>query len=427
MKNLKLLQRLQASEMVTLILRTTPGDVLEYFIVARTINYSILANGKCDGDIRAPMRTFNILLSGLMPMIEKGYDFRIKYEDETLTFVSKDERLTLSPLCVEFHDEQAAAIIQKYQRFSEAAGADEKLKNNEEKLEREIAQLQDSYQGSKLLHLEGAMQSSDPFSEDVVDKKIDQKFVPLIAEKKQELTKLQQMARGLKAVSLNAFKTIILAAARVHEIVNFCGEYAIMELKTSYLIQKDECPVMAVQGQLLNHLMQYGEGEGFYWFENSLMFVSGDKERTVVFLEKYLPNTKVDSTIVTNGAVLEKYNLSMKGVLKVTQLMRSKFPDMTLDMGAPLIILGNDRGEKLNIKFEVSDADTLEMRRMMKQMQEAAATGKMAKPVTVTMAKLSIPAEVQSLLGVFKDQLTICVKQRKVIFQSGRLYLVFGR
>lgn len=416
MKNLKLLQRLQASEMVTLILQTSPGDVLDYFIIARTINYSIIANGKCAGSISAPMRTFNILLAGLMPMVGEGYDFSITYDNDVLKFISKDETVTLTPLCVEFHDEQAESILRKFQRYLAAADAEARLVANQDNLEQEIAALQHNYTGAKQLHLEAEMQSSNPFSEDTGSKKIDQKFVPQIAEKKRELEELQRTSRDLSPMDLKPFKTIALAAARANEIVNFCGDYAIMELKTSYVLQKTECKTMAVQGKLLYNLLQYNDGEGFYWFENSLMFVTGAKEQMIVFLEKYLPNTKVDSTIVTRGVVLEKYMLSMRGVLKITQLMKSKFPEMTLDMGAPLIILENDKGERIEIAFKVEDMDSLELRKAMK-----------GKPSNVTTAKISIPSEVQSLLGMFRDKLTICVKQRKVLLSSGDLYLVFGR
>lgn len=67
MMDLKLLQKLQATEMVTLILKVSPGGVLDYFIVSKTINYSIVATGRCEGIIESEMRSFNILLSGLMP------------------------------------------------------------------------------------------------------------------------------------------------------------------------------------------------------------------------------------------------------------------------------------------------------------------------------------------------------------------------
>lgn len=417
MKNLKLLGRLQAADMVTLILKANPGERLDYYILAKSINYSLLASGECDGSINGGMRTFNILLSGLLPMLEKGYSFRIAYEDDTLTFTSEDERLKLTPLCVEYNDPSSVKIVDKYQRFVTALQEGETIDSQIVRLENEITDLQHQCNGVSLHHLELEMQSSSPFDEDVGSQKIEDKFGPLIAEKREQLATLQRKVKAFRKVDLKAFKTLALAASRAHEMISFCENYAVVSLKSSFLLQKAPCPVMSVQGPLLYQLLNHSNGDGFYWFENSLVYSVGGAERTTVFMEAYLPNTSVDESIVTRGAVSEKYTLSMKGILAVTQLMKSKFPDMTFNMSDGYILLENDKGETITSKFDVENMQSIKLTKSMRGETN----------IEWTETTLSIPREVQSLLSLFRDQMTVYIKERKVVFQADKLYLVFGR
>ena len=274
------------------------------------------------------------------------------------------------------------------------------------------------FRSVSLMHLDGEMQSSNPFTEDAVSPKIDAKYTEAIKEQKEKLATLQQQAKAVETIDLKAFRTMTLAASRSHEMINFCDTFAVTALKNSFILQTGKCPTMAVQASLLYQLIQYNEGNGFYWFEGGLVFSVGEEERTVVFMEKYLPNTVVDSSIVTRGIVREKYILSMKGILSVTQLMRSKFPQMTFDLGNSKIILENDKGEVIETTFETEGVDTLQLKKLMR--------GENVQG-EITQATLSIPSEVQSLLGMFRDKLTLYVKERKVIFQADSLYLVFGR
>lgn len=425
MKNLKLLSKLQASEMVTLILKATAGERLDYYIIAQTINYSIVCTGQCEGTIirkvgdeRGSFRQFNILLSSVLPLIEKGHAFRIVYDKDVLRFVSGDDRLKLTPLCVEYNNPQADKIVSKYQRFQTALIEASDSTSRIRRAEVELESLQEQYNGVSLMHLDGEMQSSNPFAEDSISPKIDAKYTEAIKEQKEKLATLQQQAKAVETVDLKAFRTMTLAASRSHEMINFCDTFAVTALKNSFILQTGKCPTMAVQASLLYQLIQYNEGNGFHWFEGGLVFSVGEEERTVVFMEKYLPNTAVDSSIVTRGIVREKYILSMKGILSVTQLMRSKFPQMTFDLGNSKIILENDKGEVIETTFETEGVDTLQLKKLMR--------GENVQG-EITQATLSIPSEVQSLLGMFRDKLTLYVKERKVIFQADSLYLVFGR
>lgn len=135
-------------------------------------------------------------------------------------------------------------------------------------------------------------------------------------------------------------------------------------------------------------------------------------------MEKYLPNTSVDSGIVTRGVTVERHQLSVKGVLKITQLMKSKFPEMVFDLGAGEVVLGNDKGERIVTKFNVDDTETLQLIKLKR--------GEQLKEEYVSTS-ISVPVEVQGLLSLFKDQLTIYVKSNKIIFQAEDFYIVFGR
>lgn len=418
MKNLKLLGKLQAAEMVTLLLKATPGERLDYYILAKSINYSLVASGQCDGSIQGGMRMFNILLSGLLPMIDKGHSFRIQYEENVLSFVSNDERLRLTPLCVEYNDPNAYRTIEKLMRFNEALQTDEENSTQIAKVEAEIRDLQQQYNGVSLMHLSAEMTSSNPFGEDTGSQIIEDRFAPLIEEKRDRLRELKKRSNPVQPMNLKTFRTLAVAAARSREMISFCETYAILALGNTYLLQKGDCPVMAVQGSLLHQLISFSDGEGFYWFENGLVYSVGGAERTTVFMEKYLPNTVVDNSIVTRGTVKEKYTLSMKGILSITQLMKSKFPQMTFDMGDGKVILENDKGEVITTKFDVEDAQTLKLKKLMR--------GENIQG-EFTMALLEIPSEVQSLLSLFRDKVAIYIKEHKVVFQAEDLYMVFGR
>lgn len=421
MMDLKLLQKLQATEMVTLILKVSPGGVLDYFIVSKTINYSIVATGRCEGVIESEMRSFNILLSGLMPMVEKGHKFRIVYDNEVLRFISSDDRIVLTPLCVEYNDEHAVRIIEKYLRYSDALDNDQQLATREENLAHEISSKKRSYSELRKMALEGDITSSNPFSESSMPAELDSRYSQEIAQLQQDLENVQQKKHSLEHVSMKEFRQIALAASRAHEMISFCGEFAVMELKSSYILQKVPCRTMAMHGTLLHQLLQFDEN-GFYWFENGLVFETGTENKTVVFVEKYLPNTTVDASIVTRGVVLEKYIINIKGNLSVAQLMRGRFPDMTFDLSESKILLENDKGETLVITLGDVKPDSLGLRKAMREM--AAGSSEITQ---VNLSSVTVPKEIQSLLGLFREEITLYVKKRKIIFQGGNLYFVFGR
>lgn len=419
MKNLRLLSRLQQSEMVTLMLVQEPGAQLQYFIITKSINYLLVSSGNCEGSIEGGMRTFNILMSSIYPLIEKGYELLISYKNNILEFATADDKIHIRPLCVEYYDPLLDVHIAKLQRFQESLKADGDVRHQLARAEQNLRDAQEHYDGVQKMYLEGAMMSSNPFG-GVAG------FQPLsdlekdIKEKQDKLAQLQKQSVTISSVNLKPFELIIQAAARAHEMINFCDTYAVVSLKTTFLLQKGTCPAMSVHGTLLQQLLRYSDGEGFSWFENGLVYSVSEKtgESTALFMEKYLPNTSVDSGIVTRGVTVERHQLSVKGVLKITQLMKSKFPEMVFDLGAGEVVLGNDKGERIVTKFNVDDTETLQLIKLKR--------GEQLKGEYVSTS-ISVPVEVQGLLSLFKDQLTIYVKSNKIIFQAEDFYIVFGR
>ena len=91
---------------------------------------------------------------------------------------------------------------------------------------------------------------------------------------------------------------------------------------------------------------------------------------------------------------------------------------MTFSRGEGCLVLQNPKGETVKIKFEVQDAKTLQLNKMIRGENISG---------EITMASIEVPKEVQAVLPMFREQLTIVVKSKKIIFQSGSLYIVFGR
>ena len=88
-----------------------------------------------------------------------------------------------------------------------------------------------------------------------------------------------------------------------------------------------------------------------------------------------------------------------------------------MNLGEHYFLLENDIGEHICIEFDIEDAKTLELMKMTRENTFS----------NISMATLDIPRDIQAMLSLFRDKLTIFVKRRKVIFKSEDLYLVFGR
>lgn len=415
--NLKLLSRLKCSDSAQLVLIARPGNKLEYYLVSRSVVYDIICTGFIDGTIRGQSISFDIRMSSLVPMIEKGYKFVIHYGTKGLVFKTEDGKIELTPSYVESRDANTVRVIENYMAFSAALEDKNRRSARIDTLTDEIAGLKAQHRDVSLMHLSGGP-SSDPFTPDVVSDKIDGRFLPEIQKREEELMKLSKVQSNIAELDMSVFQSIASAASRCHTLVDLCGDYAICALTNSFLLQKGVCPVQSMQGQLFYQLIRDGNGEGFYEFNEKLLYVSGGAEKSVVMIAKYLPNNTVDSSIVLNGAVEEKYSIELKGVLSLATIVKSSFDTFALDLGNAEFVLSNELGEVLRTKFEVKDANTVKMAKLLR--------GEKIQG-DLTMATIVVPEEVQPILSLFKENLTIYIKKKKIIFQSGGLYLVFGR
>lgn len=439
MLNIKLFSKLQASDTVNLVLMTRKDGMLDYYLISIGVAYSVLSTGVCEGEIEGPISYFNVRMSSLAPLLDKGMKFRIQYREHRLYFISDDENIQVSLLYVESKDESMVSVVEKYldvvkelssqsRRKEQLQQAEQALISYRHALEEAQSSLdsEEDSEGVSLMNLSGWVNSSNPFDSpgqdaaEVLEKR--QQRVQGLQDKIKQLEdrvlNLQSDTSTLTCLDMCSFSKIVQAAGRAHEMIDFCKDYAVLQLKTSFVIQKGPCPVMSMQGTLLSLLLRDGKGEGFYMYKGAMVYMAPGEENTVVFSSKYLPNTKVSDSIITRGVAEEKYSINLKGLLSVMNVVHGRFPEVRIDTGSANFILANEQGEEITIKFTVENADTLQLRKMMR-------TGDFA--TQVKMASIKIPREVQSLLSLFTDQLVIYVKRTKIILQSDSFYVVFGR
>lgn len=422
--NLKLFNHLQGSATSTIVLRPgRPGSV-QFFLISASVNYSIVVSGECEGDLpdNTP-RSFDIVLSSIAPLLDNGYEFRIDYTGGTLRFVEEMERFTVSPLCVEHVADTSLEVMKRFLDFSNRLDAKASRDVRAEEAELKLAQLKASYKQSKITELSTPV--SNPFGDvdDLDNSSVDRYYQPLIEEAERELDaiKSSENSEVIQPLDLAELRRIAAVAARFNTTVALCDDYAITSVDSVFVLQKVKCGVRAVQGKLLQRLLNEKDSM-LYQDADDLVFslISGkgkDRTTTTIFLQSYLPNTAADSTIVTKGAVQEKYVLNLRGMLPVINAVTSKFDTMEFDMGAACVRLSNDRGEVLQHGFDVQDAKTIELNKLMRG--EAAGD--------IVMSTISIPRTVQRILPFFREDFTVYVKSKKVVLQSGSLYAVFGR
>ena len=416
MLDLKLFCKLKTTDTVTLILKDLGGNQLEYYIVAQSLSYSVICSGSNAGTLSVPMMSFNIRIGTVIPLIEKNYKFDIRVVNSQLEFVTEEGDLIIKPLCVEYKDPIAEETIKKYIAFAEAQQNKDRDKNLLEGLREELKSLRDHYVGATIMHLSGGP-SDDPFTPDVSQEKADSKFLEKQSELEQRISELENRKDTLVEYNLSDFIPVSLIASRMHELVHMCGDYAIVDMQQAYVVEKHSCPIQVFQGALLYQLMLDGNGRNFYEFDNDIVYLSANA-KTIVFVQKYLPSISVDSSIITRGIVEEKYVLNIKKALAVASIVKSNFPTFKINLGEGSFELSNEQGELVQHKFEVGDAKTLQLNKLMRG--EAVQGG-------VIMSTLTIPKKVQPLLTFFKENFTIYVKRKKIVLQSGTLYAVFGR
>lgn len=306
--------------------------------------------------------------------------------------------------------------------FSSVLDKYESGKEELEETELKLTQMQANYEQAKTIEMSGFVNNSNPWSEvPATSSNLEEQYQLRAQELEQKISKLKADISDLQVEDLESLRRIASLAARYSSAVSMCDDYAVVDLTTTFVIQKTKCGIRSVQGKLLKRLLQEPNGK-FYNYHGDLVFVchtgkDQNRSQSVVFLNSYLPSIGVDSSIITKGAVLEKYRINLKGMLPVVSAVSSKFDTMVFNMGASRLELSNDRGEQLIYRFEVEDAKTVELNKLLRGEQAG----------IIVMSSIEIPKVAQGLLPLLENKFTIYVKERKIILQSETLYVVFGR
>ncbi len=420
--NLKLFTKLQKGGTAFLLLAPgTPGK-LQYFLMSFTVNYEIVTAGICKGSLsNNQMISFDVDISSLLPLLDKGRDFVLTFEKEVLKFEDPKGQYSITPLCVQHANDTSTRIAKKYKDFMTVLESYESSKEEVEKLELRLKAQSADYQRVKILNLSGGP-SENPFTEDTSVERLDREIAAKMEEINKQLVEVRKKASTLSTVDFSLFKNLAIAAAKYGTTVSMCDTFAVVPLKASYLFQRVASPVLAIQGKLLQQLLIDKQGR-FYSWNDDIVFCTiegkgSERSSTVVFLQRYLPNVPVDDTLVTKGAVEEKYKLNLKGMLPTVSSLLGRFDKMYFEMSKEYLRMTNDSGEVFQHKFNEDYAATAEYVRALR-------TGLPAE--NIVMSTIEVPREIQLILSLFNDDFTVYVKHRKIIFQSGTLYAVFGR
>lgn len=421
MLDLKLFTDLQGDTTASLLLKPGSPGMLQFFVISSSVNYSVVVSGECAGELpgNTPI-SFDVVLSTIAPLLNKSYKFRLAYSSGVLQFVDEEGKFSISPLCVEHISDYALETAQKYIDFTAKLSSYESVCSELNEATARVKQLEASKKQDTVMSLSGFTNSGNPWSEPKDSTAVEDYYAPLLKEAEDKVKALELLKPNIAPVSLDSLKRISTIAARNGSTISMCDSYAVVDLQTAFVIQKADCGTRSVQGKLLRRLLVEPAGK-FYELDGDLVFVSGGKKSkssiTVVFISSYLPNTAIDSTIVTKGAVKEKYMLNLKGMLAVLSVVSNKFDTMVFDMGSSKLRLLNDRGEELTYQFEVEDAKTIELNKLLR----GESAGR------VEMSNVEIPKAVQRILPLLEDKFTVYVKDRKIVLQSDTLYVVFGR
>ncbi len=416
--NLALFSKLQDSDTVSLILRKREANLLDYFLVSSTVSHEVVTSGVCQGEVDEPVVCFNIKISFIRSLIGSGVNLNISYFNGNLKFTSNDGKVVVNPLYVEYRNKLVNDSVVKFIEFLEALEDYNRFESIKQNVEVELASLEHTYNEATKMNLSGGP-SLNPFEDDGTQEKLDKMYQEKMREVKERFDVKLNSGKKISKVNFKPFAKIANYSSKIHGVIDFCETFAVMSIKDSlYLFQKGSCPVMSIPSKLLSTLIKDNKGEGFYLFEDDLVYFNGTSGATVVFITHYLPGNVAGIDLITRGAVQEKYKIKLKRVLKILSLLRSNVEDIKIDLGSGNAILSNNTGEEARIKIDVLDAQTVELNKMMKGESNVG---------EIKMSTITISKDIQFLLTLFQDNLIVYVKKNKVIFQNDSLYMVFSR
>lgn len=418
--NLKLFTNLQSNDIVSLVLQPSVDGYLKYYLISGAVNYGVVLSGECEGTLESdkPM-SFDLSLSAIAPLISKGHDFSISYTNGVLKFNEVKGRFSVEPLCIETLSDMSVNLMERFIGHSDRMSAYNDTMVKIEELNEKLSYYKANYNNALSLSFKSYV--NDPWTEPSKEEpdRVEE-FKLKVAECEAAITDLKNQMQGIGGVDYSMFTRIAEIASKNNTTVSLCEDFALVTLANSYVIQKGKCGIRSLNGKIFHRLLKETTGV-FYDDEDALTFFETfgkGKQRNSIYVVfyTYLPNWTVDSTIITRGAVREKYSIKMQSAVSILAPVLSKFQDMSLDFGEAKIYLSNDRGERIVYNMEVEDAKTLALNKMMRGEEVGA----------VTMSTVKVPREVQFLMGYMVENFTVYVKQKKIVIQSGGLYIVFG-
>lgn len=319
---------------------------LEYFLIGRTLAYTIATTGTCDGSLDKEQVILNIDLKLLHILLKRGFSFELSVHDGKAVFKTTNG-MTLKPLCIEKSDPEVLTVVQS------------------------IVQFMEHY--------------SNKDSSEIV------------------LYDLQKV------------KVLANLSSKNKEVIQITSEFAVVELNGTYVILKEQCKPLAINGSILNTLLT--EGGKFYKFGTKLYFIA-ESNNTFVIFHMMLPSTNIDLSLLNKGALLEHYTIDTKNIVDLIYNLNSNLNNVVLDFANSTLLMSNDNGEVLTYQFPITKADTISMREYRKSPN---------KNIKIEISSISLPSQVCKIIPFFKGEMDIFLFKNKIIFRKNKLYIVFGR
>ncbi len=304
MIDLILFSKLLKDTQATMILTQKSDSKLEYYLIGRTLAYSIITNGICDGSIDKKQIILNIDLKLLNILLRKDFIFNLHVSDGKAIFStvgSNKGAMNLTPLCIEKSDSGVMEIINNLITF---------LKRQE------------------------LFKSSNNFDD-------------------QDLT----------LYNLEDIKILASLSNKTKEIIQVTKKYSVVELNGVIALLKTEGYPLAINGSILNTLLI--EGGEFYKFGSKLYFISKQNNTFVIF-NIVLPSTKVDMSIISKGPVQEFYTIDTKDIVDLIYNLNNNLQSVHLNFADSKLIMSNDTGELLTHNFLIKKAETVALQELRK-------------------------------------------------------------
>ena len=214
---------------------------------------------------------------------------------------------------------------------------------------------------------------------------------------------------------LQKVKILASLSSKNKEVIQMTSNFATVELNGTYVILKEKCKPLAINGSILNTLLT--EGGAFYKFGTKLYFMA-DSNNTFVIFNMMLPSTTIDLSLLNRGALLEHYTIDTKDIVDLVYNLNSSLNNVVLDFANSTLLMSNDNGEVLTYQFPIMNADTVSMREYRKSPN---------KNIKIEISSITLPSQVCKLIPFFKGEIDIFLFKNKIIFRKNKLYIVFGR